>query len=179
MIATSRSVSIPSVSHYWIRGAHVPRTLLTHLVDVGEQDGPAQDERQLWLGDDLLEVDLEIEQGLIRQCLLSQSREQARHENNEATVADSPTVELNRKLLWPCFVDMHTHLDKGHIWERTPNRDRTFAGAITAIAQDGQYWTPEDLYRRMTFGLKCSYAHGTSAIRTHLDAVRAPSRDQF
>jgi cytosine deaminase len=74
-------------------------------------------------------------------------------------------------LLLPCFVDIHTHLDKGHIWNRTPNPDGTFGGAMGAVHRDAQgYWTEEDLYRRMSFGLKCSYAHGTLGIRTHLDS---------
>ncbi|NES70824.1 MAG: cytosine deaminase, partial [Okeania sp. SIO2D1] len=70
----------------------------------------------------------------------------------------------------PCFVDMHTHLDKGHVWPRTSNPDGTFSGAVEAASADGQqYWHSEDVYRRMEFGLKCSYAHGTRAIRTHID----------
>ncbi|MFW6359297.1 MAG: cytosine deaminase, partial [Chroococcales cyanobacterium] len=31
-------------------------------------------------------------------------------------------------------------------------------------------WREEDVYRRMEFSIKCSYAHGTKAIRTHIDA---------
>ncbi|UWU49795.1 hypothetical protein APLC1_4675 [Limnospira platensis C1] len=69
-------------------------------------------------------------------------------------------------------MDLHTHLDKGHIWQRSPNPDGTFTGALnTAISDSEKYWTPEDIYQRMEFGLKCSYAHGTQAIRTHLDSA--------
>jgi cytosine deaminase len=32
------------------------------------------------------------------------------------------------------------------------------------------YWTYDDVYRRMSFGLRCAEAHGVSAIRTHLDS---------
>ncbi len=46
----------------------------------------------------------------------------------------------------------------------------SFNSALDAGAKDArQYWNAEDIYRRMEFGLKCSYAHGTKAIRTHLD----------
>jgi cytosine deaminase len=77
-------------------------------------------------------------------------------------------------ILLPCFVDVHAHLDKGQIWPRTPNPDGSFAGAMAAVTQDAErYWTEEDLYRRMSFGLRCSYAHGTQAIRTHLDSSGA------
>jgi cytosine deaminase len=67
---------------------------------------------------------------------------------------------------------MHTHLDKGHIWERSPNPDGTFASAIEAVRADAQKnWNADDVYRRIEFGLKCSYAHGTKAIRTHIDSA--------
>jgi len=67
---------------------------------------------------------------------------------------------------------MHTHLDKGHAWERSPNPDGTFASAIEAVGADAQKnWNADDVYRRMEFGIKCSYAHGTKAIRTHIDAA--------
>ena len=32
--------------------------------------------------------------------------------------------------VWPGLVDVHTHLDKGHIWPRVPNPDGSFAAAI-------------------------------------------------
>jgi cytosine/creatinine deaminase len=83
---------------------------------------------------------------------------------------DIEKIDLHHGTVLPCFVDMHTHLDKGHIWNRTPNLDGTFANALKMVGEDcDRYWSAEDLYRRMEFGLKCSYAHGTKAIRTHLD----------
>ncbi|MEM7590505.1 MAG: cytosine deaminase, partial [Cyanobacteria bacterium P01_A01_bin.83] len=82
-----------------------------------------------------------------------------------------PCLDLQRKIILPCFVDVHTHLDKGHIWQRSPNVDGTFEMALDrAIADSQQFWEFEDVYRRMEFGLQCSYAHGTQAIRTHLDS---------
>ena len=75
-------------------------------------------------------------------------------------------------LVLPCFVDAHTHLDKGHIWPRRPNPDGTFAGALEAAQADRQaHWTAADVRTRMEFGLRAAYAHGTRAIRTHLDSI--------
>jgi cytosine/creatinine deaminase len=69
-------------------------------------------------------------------------------------------------------VDMHTHLDKGHIWGRSPNLEGTFENALVTVQNDSRKnWNAEDVYRRMEFGLKCSYAHGTQAIRTHIDSA--------
>lgn len=83
-----------------------------------------------------------------------------------------PIIDGKQGLVLPCFADLHTHLDKGHIWERNPNLDGTFQGALKGIYRDcteQRNWHYDDLYRRMEFGLRCSYAHGTKAIRTHLD----------
>lgn len=81
-------------------------------------------------------------------------------------------VEMDRQMVLPCFVDMHTHLDKGHIWPRAANPDGTFAGALSTVANDRlRNWNAEDVRARMEFSLKCAYAHGTSAIRTHIDSL--------
>ncbi|MSQ52139.1 MAG: cytosine deaminase [Betaproteobacteria bacterium] len=82
-----------------------------------------------------------------------------------------PVVALEGRQVWPCFVDVHTHLDKGHTWSRAPNPDGSFLGAVKAVAADRVNWTRADLRRRMEFGLAASYAHGTQAIRTHLDSA--------
>ena len=72
----------------------------------------------------------------------------------------------------PAFVDMHTHLDKGHIWPRRPSPDGTFASAVEAVMQDREAnWTAADVRRRMEFSLRSAYAHGTAAIRTHIDSA--------
>jgi cytosine/creatinine deaminase len=86
--------------------------------------------------------------------------------------ADAPAVDLEAGLVLPAFVDMHVHLDKGHIWPRRPNPDGTFFGALDAVALDRERnWTAEDVARRMDFALRCAFAHGTAAIRTHLDSI--------
>jgi len=81
-------------------------------------------------------------------------------------------VDMGGAMVFPTFTDMHTHLDKGHICARSPNPDGTFIGALsTAGADRAARWTAEDVAARMEFSLRCAYAHGTSAIRTHLDAI--------
>ncbi len=80
--------------------------------------------------------------------------------------------DLDGGLVLPAFADIHTHLDKGHIWPRSSNPDGTFMSALEAVAADREHtWSAEDVRRRMEFSLRCAYAHGTAAIRTHLDAV--------
>ncbi|MEM8856667.1 MAG: cytosine deaminase [Pseudomonadota bacterium] len=86
--------------------------------------------------------------------------------------ADGATGEVDCKggIVMPAFVDMHTHLDKGHIWPRAQNPDGTFNGALNATVDDWPNWTADELTARMTFALKAAYAHGTAAIRTHIDS---------
>ncbi len=144
---------IPSVSHYWLQNAHVPACLLSGINSsvLGQQN---------WEG--LVLVNIEIQSGIITQILPA----------TNCDLGQTPGVDCQQGQVWPCFVDVHTHLDKGHIWPRSPNPDGTFNQALNTVFQDHDvHWTPEDLYRRMEFGLKCSYAHGTQAIRTHLDSA--------
>lgn len=97
--------------------------------------------------------------------------------------ADATVMDLARAMVFPAFVDMHTHLDKGNISPRSPNPDGTFPGALEVVRADkivpgggpGR-WDAADLRPRMEFSLACAYAHGTSAIRTHLDQFD-PDRD--
>lgn len=89
-------------------------------------------------------------------------------------------VDLRGAMALPCFVDIHTHLDKGHIWPRSPNPDGTFAGALAAVMGDREKsWSADDMEARFTFGLRCAYAHGTSAIRTHLDTYLPHARESW
>ncbi|RUV13708.1 amidohydrolase family protein, partial [Mesorhizobium sp. M1A.F.Ca.IN.022.04.1.1] len=86
-------------------------------------------------------------------------------------------IDLGGRIVLPCFVDCHTHIDKGHIWPRKPNPDGTFIGALNATAADRTArWSAEDVARRMDFSLRSAYAHGTRALRTHLDSV-APQEE--
>lgn len=91
-----------------------------------------------------------------------------------------PSTDLRNGMVWPTFVDMHTHLDKGHIWDRKPNPTGDFIGALEAVQADRvARWTAEDVKARMEFSLRTAYAHGTSLIRTHLDSLAPQHRISF
>jgi cytosine deaminase len=96
-----------------------------------------------------------------------------------AISAEQPMgLDMKGAMVLPCFIDMHTHLDKGHIWPRSPNPDGTFMGALNAVRADtAARWTAADVRRRMDFSLRTALAHGTRAIRTHLDS--APPQDDI
>ena len=89
-------------------------------------------------------------------------------------------VDMRRAMVFPAFIDVHTHLDKGHIQPRCPNPDGTFRGARTATTADrAQRWNARDVGRRMDFALRSAWAHGTRAIRTHLDSTVSQYRVSF
>jgi cytosine/creatinine deaminase len=91
--------------------------------------------------------------------------------------APAGAVDLGGRIVMPCFVDCHTHIDKGHIWPRKPNPDGTFMGALNATGADrAACWSADDVARRMEFSLRSAHAYGTKALRTHLDSV-APQEE--
>jgi hypothetical protein len=146
----ARFVELPPSGRYWLRDGRVPTTLLAEPVPGLVADGEG-----------LARADLEIVGAVV-----------ARIAPAGTAPADAAGVPLDGGQVWPCFVDLHTHLDKGHTWQRAPNPDGTFASAIRTVAADrAARWTAEDVSRRMDFGLRCSFAHGTRAIRTHLDSL--------
>ena len=38
-----------------------------------------------------------------------------------AAAPGAAEVQLRGRLVLPCFADLHTHIDKGHTWLRSPN----------------------------------------------------------
>ncbi|MEG4326377.1 cytosine deaminase [Microcoleus sp. herbarium5] len=152
---------LPSTSNYLLKNGRVPASLL----EIKSSAPSASTVATTGSENNFCLVDLEIAAGAIVQIIPADTKP-------VSSCGDIPVIDLHGGLVWPCFVDMHTHLDKGHIWERSPNPDGTFASAIEAVGADAQKnWNAEDVYRRMEFGLKCSYAHGTKAIRTHIDSA--------
>ncbi|TIU49464.1 MAG: cytosine deaminase [Mesorhizobium sp.] len=94
-----------------------------------------------------------------------------------ASKVPAGAIDLGGRIVLPCFVDCHTHIDKGHIWSRKPNPDGSFMGALNATGADRMArWSAEDVAKRMDFSLRSAYAHGTRALRTHIDSV-APQEE--
>ncbi|MEM1428208.1 MAG: cytosine deaminase [Pseudomonadota bacterium] len=124
---------------------------------------------------------LRLTNATVPSCLLGESGDLSRVSLSLAggRIAESGgrEVDLGGAMVFPAFVDMHTHLDKGHIWARAPNPDGTFMGALNTVRADTvAHWSAADVRQRADFSLRCAYAHGTRAIRTHLDS-RPPQDD--
>jgi cytosine/creatinine deaminase len=129
---------------YVLADAAIPAALL---------DGP--------LSGALVRRDIVVEDGMIKAI------EPPRSHGPQEAVHD-----CDGGLVLPCFADIHTHLDKGHIWPRRPNPDGTWMNALLSVAADREAnWSAPDVERRMDFSLRTAFAHGTAAIRTHLDSA--------
>ena len=88
-----------------------------------------------------------------------------------------PRFDLDRGIVLPRLVDVHTHIDKGQIWQRAQNPDGTLMGARMAVMADREAnWSRDDVAERMDFALRCAFAHGTGAMRTHIDSYPASRR---
>jgi cytosine deaminase len=142
--------SIPSAPRYRLTNARAPATLVIGAGLAADRDG-------------LTLLDITVENGRIVSVIPA---------GTFSLDGDLPSVDLDGGMVWPRFVDSHTHLDKGHIWPRRPNPDGTFMGALdNAGADRDANWSADDLRARMDFALRCAFSHGTGAIRTHLDSI--------
>ena len=143
-----QSLNIPPSSRYSLTRARIPSALL---------EAPVRDCPVDWEGCVL--VDLVIDDGRVAEVRPSRTGE-----------SDVAGVDLEGRMVWPTFVDMHAHLDKGHVIPRV-RPDGTLHGGYAVTIGDRARWAVEEMRARMEFGLQCAYAHGVSAIRTHLDSV--------
>ncbi|MCB1449363.1 MAG: cytosine deaminase [Nitratireductor sp.] len=148
---TTVPISLPETRRYVLANARVPAGLADGL--------PAGTQTDL---EGSAKLDLLIEAGQVAAMFPAGSAPD-----------EPPSVDLEGRQVWPCFVDMHTHLDKGHSIPRI-HPDGTIHGGFSLTVQDWQHWSPDEMTLRMDFALLCAHVHGVSAIRTHLDSVTLP-----
>ena len=143
----------PSAQRYALRRVTVPESLLTESAP-----GPTGH-------DDLVLCDLLIDDGKIADVA----------KVGALDAALGP--DLDHSLVLPGMLDVHAHLDKGHIVARARNMTGDLIGAAAASGPDRTTkWQAEDVRRRLEFGIRTAYAKGVVAIRTHLDSL-APQPD--
>ncbi len=145
-MADTGFAAVPDARRFILANATLPAALIDDAHAPADADG-------------LVAADIVIADGRIEHVGAAGSEE------------DFPGLDMKRGMVWPCFVDMHTHIDKGHIWPRKQNPDGTFAGALAAVQEDREAnWSATDVARRMDFSLRAAYAYGTALLRTHIDS---------
>jgi len=138
---------------FWLQNARAPGVLVPGFDAERDADG-------------LIRLDIRIEDGRIAAVALAGSAPDG--------------VDMQGGQVWPAPLDAHTHLDKGHIWPRTRNPDGSFFGALNAVMGDrGAKWSEADVEARADFAIRCAYAHGTVAIRTHIDTYMPVARGSW
>ena len=108
-----KTLQVPEAQRYWIRQARVPICFLPG----GPKTAVDRDGATL--------IDL----------LVDNERIAAIEPAGATASADLPAIDLEAHHVWPTLIDMHAHLDKGHIVTRTENPDGSFAGALQSTAK--------------------------------------------
>jgi cytosine/creatinine deaminase len=83
--------------------------------------------------------------------------------------AGARVTDLGGLLVFPGLLEVHTHLDKCHTWDRSPGVHSDFWESLGILAADSVRWNEDDVYRRAEFALRSAWAHGTVALRSHID----------
>jgi cytosine deaminase len=139
--------TLPRSPHFALVNATLPAELLDEMPGFPDADG-------------LVAADIAIDNGVVQRI------------SPPGSETGLPHLDLAGGMAWPTFVDMHTHIDKGHIWPRCPNPDGSFDAALLAVQADREAnWSAADVEARMDFSLRCAYAHGSSLLRTHIDSA--------
>jgi cytosine/creatinine deaminase len=142
--------ALPEAAAYRLVNVRAPACLVSGAVLASDHEGLAR-------------LDIAIEAGRIASLLPAGMASQ-----ND----DWPAFDMGGGIVLPRLVDVHTHLDKGHIWPRASNPDGSFYGALSTVLADREAnWSAQDVRARIDFALRCAFAHGTGAIRTHLDSL--------
>jgi len=146
---TSGFACPPDATSFRLSNARAPLCLIDGAALAGDRDGLAR-------------IDIGIEQGRIASILPA----------GTPALDSVPTLDFDGGIVLPRLVDAHVHLDKGHIWPRRRNPDGSFMGALENVMADREAnWSAQDVRTRMEFGLRCGFAHGTAAMRTHIDSL--------
>ncbi|HTZ01457.1 MAG TPA: hypothetical protein VMC05_03910, partial [Xanthobacteraceae bacterium] len=109
----------PSAEPYWLVNARVPACMLD-----GEAGRAPAD------AEGIVPADILIESGRFAALALPGGRQ-----------TDAARVDIGGRQVWSTLIDIHTHLDKGHTVDRSPNSDGTFNNARLAAAADRVNWT--------------------------------------
>ncbi len=82
-----------------------------------------------------------------------------------------------KNILFPRFVETHSHFDKSFTWTDFPNLESNYGGALSVNLQEHQTRTKEMVLERVEKSLKLAIQNGYRAIRSHIDTYKSQSID--
>ncbi len=82
-----------------------------------------------------------------------------------------------KNILFPRFVETHSHFDKSFIWEDFPNLKSNYGGALSLNLEEHKTRTTDKVLERVEKSLKLAIKNGYRAIRSHIDTYETQSSD--
>ncbi len=82
-----------------------------------------------------------------------------------------------KNILFPRFVETHSHFDKSFTWGDFPNLESNYEGALSVNLEEHKTRTTEKVIKRVEKSLILAIKNGYRAIRSHIDTYQSQSFD--
>ncbi len=80
-----------------------------------------------------------------------------------------------KNILFPRFVETHSHFDKSFTWADFPNLESNYGGALSVNLEEHKARTTDKILERVEKSLKLAIKNGYRAIRSHIDTYKSQS----
>ena len=84
-------------------------------------------------------------------------------------------VTKPKNILFPRFVETHSHFDKSFTWWDFPNMESNYEGALSINLEEHKTRTTDKVLERVEKSLKLAVKNGYRAIRSHIDTYKSQS----
>lgn len=151
---------------FWFRSyvlvdARIPIAVLKH-------DEAVFSDAQIYVdAEGMVDCDIHVKRGIVEKIVIQKA-------SSERVNSWVPRIDCRKAIVFPSFIDAHTHMIK----TETVPRNRNGTGTITEAKDvrepsDVPRWkSNDDTFRRMDFAVRCALHYGTKALRTHLDGTQ-------
>ena len=82
-----------------------------------------------------------------------------------------------KNILFPRFVEAHSHIDKSFTWEEFPNLKSNYEGALSVNLKEHKFRTTSKVLERAEKSLNSAIDNGYRAIRSHIDTYQNQEND--
>jgi cytosine deaminase len=80
-----------------------------------------------------------------------------------------------KNILFPRFVEAHSHFDKSFTWADFPNMESNYEGALSVNLKEHKTRTTDKVLERVEKSLELAIKNGYRAIRSHIDTYQSQS----